>query len=109
LHLDGGLGVVDGLLEDGDASLAGAIFDQVHRRVEDRLGQRLLALEHHIADELGHRLRIVARIRRHDALDGRLAAAHSAPAFWGRLAPYLERERRRALTPAASSVPRRMW
>ena len=35
-----GLAFVDRLLEHGHARLPGALLDQVHRRVEDPLGQR---------------------------------------------------------------------
>src|SRR5689334_3661660 len=112
LYLERGLGVVDGLLEDRHPWLAGALLDQVHRRVEDALGHALLALEHEVVHELGDRLAVVARVRRHRPLHGLVAAAHylaplaAPPAVFGRLAPYLDRLWRRSLTPAESSVPR---
>src|SRR5690606_1884112 len=114
LHLERRLGVVERLLEDGDAGLAGALLDQVHGLVEDALRKALLALVHHVVDELGHRLAVVARIGRDRPLHRLVAPAHlrpplaGAPAF-GFLAPYLDRLCLRSLTPAESRVPRTMW
>src|SRR5690606_24392147 len=115
LHLHRGLGVVDRLLEDGHAGLAGALLDQVHRLVEGALGEGLLAFIHQVVHELRDRLTVEARIGRDRPLDGLVAAAHFRPPLagaappLGRLAPYLERLRRRSLTPAESRVPRTMW
>src|SRR6266702_1016866 len=85
-----------------------ASLDQVHRRLEAPLRQRLLATLHQVVQELGHRLAVVARIGRHRPPDCLLAATHWAASL-GRLAPYLERDCLRSFTPAASSVPRMMW
>src|SRR5207247_2233546 len=108
LHLERRIHVRQRLLEDVHPRLPGTLLDQVHRLIEDPLRQRLLSLPHQVADELRHRLAVVARIGRHRPLDRLLAPAHVAAAL-GRLAPYLERDCLRSFTPAASSVPRMMW
>src|SRR6266542_3737210 len=62
-----GLGHLVGVLRTLDrghrivARLAAALLE---RRVHDPLGQRALALEHDLVDELGHQLRLVDRVRR---------------------------------------------
>src|SRR6476659_4154740 len=114
LHLDHGLPIGEGLLEDVHARLARAVLHEVHRGVEDPLCRALLALVHQDVDELRNGLAVVACVRQDGALYGALAAAHflaplaAAPAF-GFLVPYLERLWLRPFTPEASSVPRTMW
>src|SRR3954470_24827274 len=112
LHLEGRLGVVDGLLEDRHAGLPRTLLDHVHGGIEDAFGDALLPLEHEVVHEFGNRLAVVARIGRHRPLDRLVTPAHFlpplAPASFGRLAPYLERLCRRSFTPAESSVPRTM-
>ena len=79
LHLERGLGVVHRLLEHGDARLPGPLLDQVHRPVEDPLGDGLLALEHQVVDELGDRLTVVPGIGRDRPLHRARATAHFLP------------------------------
>src|SRR5947208_5824071 len=82
------------------------------RAVHDRRGNGLLAVLHHVVDELLHRDAVVARVRELLA-DGRTRSAwhQDAPGFCfsGAFAPYFERPCLRSRTPAASSVPRTMW
>src|SRR5688500_4672062 len=110
LDLDNRLEVGQRLLEDVDARLAGAGFDEIHRPAEDSLGDGLLPLVHEGADELGDGLAIVARVREHRTADSLLAATHFFPPVpaLGLLVPYVERLGLRPETPAASSGPRRM-
>ena len=112
LYFHHGLDVVQGLLENTHARLAGFRFDNVHRAVKNAFGSGLLALQHEGVDELRHRLAVVACVRQDRALNCALAAAHyflpPAAPFLGRLVPYLERLWLRPFTPDASSVPRTM-
>src|SRR2546427_154251 len=106
-HFQRRLHVRERLLEHVHAGLPRALLDHVHRLIEDPLRQGLLAAHHQVVQELGDRLAVVARIRRHRAFDRVLATTHF-PASLGRLAPYLERDCLRSFTPAASRVPRMM-
>src|SRR3954468_14834024 len=81
--------------------LARALGEDRQRVVDDALGGRLLAVEHHLVDDLLDELGAVDRVRidRADARGG--AAGH-----YRALTPYCERAFLRSDTPAASSVPR---
>ncbi len=80
-----------------------ALGEQRQRVVDDPLGGRLLAVEHHLVDDLLNELRAVDRVRLHRADLGGCASGHRAYFFF---TPYCERAFLRSLTPAASSVPR---
>src|SRR5262245_19808383 len=110
-HFDDRLEVGERLLEDVDAGLVRAALDEIHRAVEDALGCRLLALQHHGVDELRNRLTVVASVGEDRTLHGAFAAAHFLPPAppLGFLVPYFERLWLRPLTPEASSDPRTMW
>ena len=71
--------------------------------VDDPLGGGLLAVEHHLVDDLLDELRAVDRIRLDGANLGGCASGHVLYFFF---TPYCERAFLRSLTPAASSVPR---
>src|SRR3954452_11441450 len=81
--------------------LARALREDRQRVVDDALGGRLLAVQHHLVDDLLDELGAVdgVRIDRADARGG--AARHYLA-----LTPYCERAFLRSDTPAASSVPR---
>src|SRR5438067_6678206 len=108
LHLERRLHVRERLLEHVHPGLPGALLDQVHRRVEHPLRQRLLVLLHQVIEKLGDGLAVVARVGGDGPAHRFLSAAHDAAGL-GRLAPYLERDCLRSFTPAASSVPRMIW
>src|ERR1700694_2061831 len=107
LHFQRRLAVRQRLLEHVHAGLPRTLLDQIHRRIEDPLRQRLLALRHQVIEKLRDGLAVVARIGRHRSLYRLFATAHFAASL-GRLAPYLDRDCLRSFTPAASSVPRMM-
>src|SRR4051812_36079961 len=91
-----------GLLEHLRRRAAGLRADPVEGAVDDRLGGRLLALDHHAVDQLGHELAVVHRIgTERTRLD--LCATRHQELF---LAPYLERPCLRSATPEASSAAR---
>src|SRR5690606_19887490 len=97
----------------------------VERAVDDRLGGRLLAVEHHGIHELGDDEIAELGVRIDLALLCSMASGHllrlsrsSAAAqkrrsrenpYFGRFAPYLERRCLRFFTPCVSSTPRMMW
>src|ERR1700733_7831480 len=111
LHFEQRLSVLDSLLEELQWIVGGAIFDLVHRTVEDPLGSILLAIPHHRVDELLRQRGVINRIRQDLARLWSASAWHRLfPWPFGRrhlvgplglLAPYL-----RSATPAASNVPR---
>ena len=92
---------LDRRLERLDRVLAGALADDRERVVDDPLGGRLLAVEHHAVDDLLDEARAVDGVRL-DRPDGGCCATRHYLAF----TPYWERAFLRSLTPAASSVPR---
>ena len=53
---------LDGLLEHLDGRTAGLLADLLERVVDDLLGDRLLAVEHHAVDELRDELAVVDRV-----------------------------------------------
>src|SRR3954447_20509482 len=81
--------------------LTRALGEDRQRVVDDPLGGRLLAVEHHLVDHLLDELRAMDRVGL-DRPDGRCGAAGHYFAF----TPYCERAFLRSETPAASSVPR---
>src|SRR5215213_1494983 len=92
---------LDRSLELLDRISAGALADDRERVVDDPLGGRLLAVEHHAVDDLLDEAGAMDRVRL-DRPDGGCCAARHYLAF----TPYWERAFLRSLTPAASSVPR---
>ena len=93
---------LDRRLERLDRVFVAALGDDRQRVVDDPLGGRLLAVEHHLVDDLLDELRAVDRVRLDGADLGGCAAGHRYFFF----TPYCERAFLRSLTPAASSVPR---
>src|SRR4029077_8670453 len=91
-----------GLLEHLDRRPARLRADLLERVVDDRLGDRLLAVEHDLVDNLrDERRRIDSVAFGHAGLD--LASArHQLPFF----APYFERACLRSATPPVSSAAR---
>ena len=85
-----------------DRVLARALGEDRQRVVDDALGGRLLAVEHHAVDDLLHQLGAVQGIRLGRPDGGGGAAGHRYFAF----TPYCERAFLRSDTPAASRVPR---
>src|SRR5215213_1288923 len=84
-----------------DRVAAGALAEDRQRVVDDPLGGRLLAVEHHTVADLLYELGAVQGIRLDRPDRGGGAAGHYL-AF----TPYCERAFLRSETPAASSVPR---
>ena len=91
--------VVNKVMLDGIG--AAALADDGQRVVDDLLGRRLLAVEHHLVDDLLDEARAVDGVRR----DGTDLCGGAARHYFF-LTPYCERAFLRSLTPAASSVPR---
>src|SRR5215207_6591556 len=93
---------LDRLLERLDGLLARPLAQDGERVVDDPLGGGLLAVQHHLVDDLLDEARAMDGVRL-DATDlGGGAAGHGYFLF----TPYCERAFLRSLTPAASSVPR---
>src|SRR5690606_18435476 len=107
--LDGRLHVREGIVEDLHRLLAAALPDALERAVDDRLGNRLLALVHEHVHELRQHDIPEFRIGENLALFGGPAAGHPFSPYFGRLAPYFDRRWRRSLTPWVSRTPRMMW
>src|SRR5215218_2729674 len=84
-----------------DRISARALADDRERVVDDPLGGRLLAVEHHAVDDLLDKAGAMDRFRL-DRPDGGCCAARHYLTY----TPYWERAFLRSLTPAASSVPR---
>src|SRR5918994_5170787 len=93
---------LDGRLERLDRVLARALGEDRQRVVDDALGGRLLAVQHHAVDDLLDELGAVQGIRLDGPDRGGGATGHCYFAF----TPYWERAFLRSETPAASSVPR---
>ena len=98
---DGGESL-DGLLERLDRFLLGAAGELLECVVDDLLGGGLLAVDHHLVDDLLDELGVVQRVGIDRALSARCATRHAYFAF----TPYCERAFLRSETPAASRVPR---
>src|SRR3954449_3013251 len=81
--------------------LARALREDRQRVVDDALGGRLLAVQHHLVDDLLDELGAVDGVRL-DRTDG----GGSSTRHYLALTPYWERAFLRSDTPAASSVPR---
>src|SRR5262249_23086564 len=93
---------LDRRLERLDGLAARALAEDRQRVVDDALGGRLLAVEHHLVGDLLDEARAVQGIRLDRPDGGGGAAGHRYFLF----TPYCERAFLRSLTPAASSVPR---
>src|SRR4051795_4670833 len=93
---------LDRRLERLDRLAAGALGHDRQRVVDDLLGGRLLAVQHHLVDDLLDEPRAVDGVRLDGADLGGGATRHGYFFF----TPYCERAFLRSLTPAASSVPR---
>src|SRR6185437_1242359 len=102
LHLEHRGDRLDGLLEHLDRRTAGLLADLVERRVDDRLGGRLLPVAHDAVDQLCDELAVVDGVRDRRA-GGDLCATRHYELF---LAPYFERACLRDATPDASSAAR---
>src|SRR4051812_49850551 len=89
------------LLDVLDRIATSALGDDRQRVVHDALGRRLLAVEHHLVDDLLDELGAVDRI----GVDRPLGCGGAAWHYFA-LTPYCERAFLRSETPAASSVPR---
>src|SRR5664279_51435 len=93
---------LDGALQHLERRLAGLGLDRLERLVDDQLGDRLLAVEHHLVDHLGDQLRVVDRVAEgHTGLNV-CTTRHYEPF----LAPYFERACLRSATPPVSSAAR---
>src|SRR5450755_1099785 len=92
---------LDARLELLDGGLAGALPEDGECLVDDLLGGGLLAVRHHLVDDLLNEAAPVDGIRLDRTDLGSGAAGHYLA-----LTPYCERAFLRSLTPAASSVPR---
>ena len=107
-----GLHIAQRVVEHPDRVLPGALLDAVEGAVDDAFGDRLLAVEHEAVHELGEDDVAEFRIGQDFALvrrrDGETSLCSLVPAYFGRLAPYLERRCLRSLTPCVSSTPRSM-
>src|SRR5581483_8968774 len=75
-HLEDRLHVLQALLEELDAFLAGALLDGVHAVVENRLGHGALAANHDRVDELRDHDVVELRIGKNLALTNELFASH---------------------------------
>src|SRR5207245_92928 len=75
-HLDLRHDVVERLPEDGERVLLGLGLDYPHGTIDDRLGDRLLALVHHRVHELGDHIVLVFRIGDDLAFFGTVATGH---------------------------------
>src|SRR3954453_837967 len=91
-------------LERLDRVLVAALGDDRQRVVDDALGGRLLAVEHHLVDDLLDELGVVDRVGLN-----RPATCSSATGHYFAFTPYWERAFLRSETPAASRVPRTTW
>src|SRR5690606_16051486 len=123
LDLDLRLDVRERAVPHLERVVLGPLRDQIEAAVDDPLGGRPLAVEHHHVDEVGEAAADVRRcvrelgIRENFPLGDFAFARHgclplpfAVPAdHFGRLAPYLERLFLRLETPVVSSVPRTMW
>src|ERR687898_2441167 len=93
---------LDGLLERFDRRLSGLLADLGQRAVDDLLGERLLAVEHHLVDHLGDERALVDGV----GLDGPCLHFGTAWHYEPRFAPYLERPCLRSETPDVSRAAR---
>src|SRR5262249_24102506 len=75
-HLNGRHDVVQRLAKHAKRVLLGLALDQLEGAVDDRLGDRLLALVHDRVHELGHDLVVVLRVGSDLALIGAVTAGH---------------------------------
>ena len=93
--------MLDGKKSVAEKVVYGALADDRQRVVHDALGGRLLAVQHHLVDDLLDELGAVDGVRVDRPDRGGGAARHYLA-----LTPYCERAFLRSDTPAASSVPR---
>jgi hypothetical protein len=93
---------LDRLLERLDRVAAAALAQDRQGVVDDLLGGGLLAVQHHLVDDLLDDARAVQGVRLDRPDGGGGATGHG----YFLLTPYCERAFLRSLTPAASSVPR---
>src|SRR5262245_8533975 len=91
-----------GLLQHLGRRAARLGADLVERAVDDRLGGRLLAFDHHAVDQLRDELAVVDGVRAQRARLDLCTTRHYELFF----APYLERACLRSATPEASSAAR---
>src|SRR3954453_7131656 len=101
LHLEHRGQCLDRVLERLDRRRARATRQRLECVVDDLLGGRLLAVEHHLVDDLLDELRVVKRV----GLD-RPTTCCSTAGHYLAFTPYCERAFLRSETPAASRVPR---
>src|SRR5210317_713417 len=110
LDFDRRTNVFEGFLENLDRFITGTLLDQVESTVNDILGGTLLTVEHQGINELGHQLIMEFRLRQDNPLGYFSSSRHNvlfvSLNYLGRLAPYLERDCLRSLTPARSRAPR---
>src|SRR3546814_5956540 len=90
--------------------MAPALANAVERAVDDAFRNGFLAVVHQAVHELAENDIAELRIGQNFPLFGAMTARHASLllAYFGRLAPYLERRWRRSFTPWVSSVPRMM-
>src|SRR5690606_28668310 len=117
--------VVERLVEESQRLLLRLRLNLIQGTVDDRLSDRLLAVEHDGVHELGYDEITELRIRVDFALFCTVASGHvlclsivglavtvtpePVIPYFGRFAPYLERRCLRFFTPCVSSTPRMMW
>ena len=78
LDFDSGHDIFHGLLESLQPGLAGLLFHDLERTVDDLLGYALLAVEHDAVDELGHQNGTVDRIGKDLSLGNITSSGHCA-------------------------------
>src|SRR3546814_67424 len=90
--------------------IAPALANAVERAVDDAFRNGFLAVVHQAVHELAENDIAELRIGQNFPFFGAMTARHASLllAYFGRLAPYLERRWRRSFTPWVSSVPRMM-
>src|SRR6185369_13014219 len=120
--LDTRLHIVECVMEHADRLTLQASFDIVESAIDDTFGDRLLTVEHDRIHELGQDDIPELRIGKDFALFWATTTSHwiipfssassgtrpglTAVDYLGRLAPYLERDCLRSLTPWVSRTPR---
>src|SRR4051812_32613030 len=89
-------------LQRFDGLLARTLAENRQRVIHDALGGRLLAVQHHLVDDLLNELGTVDGVR----INGPAPCGCATRHLYFALTPYWERAFLRSETPAASSVPR---
>src|SRR3954453_3631630 len=102
-HLEHRSDRLDRPLEHLDGAPAGLLADRLEGLVDDLLGARLLAVQHHAVDHLGDQRGVVDGVAQQRARGDLGTTWHQPPPFF---APYLERACLRSFTPEVSRAAR---